>query len=351
LFDSLITSQEHERRRRQSLAASFILQTSITVLAVTITIAIPSAIKDISYAHMTLVAPPIEQPEPYKPPRPKVKLIPVETPKIQEVAKVDFPKIIVPATIIKKVKVDDVAPVKVQPTKFDAPMLNTAAGAGPKLAKQVVATNFGSSATPTLPLNTPVAKVQTGGFGDPNGVKPNPNAPAKTRLGIAAVGSFDLPAGPGQGNGSGGANGKAGTVASAGFGNGIAVQTGGNGRGDGRGQIQTTGFSAAAPVAEVPQHRKTFEEIAATTPVSITSKPSPQYTDEARRLKVEGEVLVKVVFSASGEVRVLNVVRGLGHGLDESAIKAAQNVRFNPALRNGQPVDSTATLHIVFQLS
>lgn len=324
----------------------------MTVLVVTLTIAIPSAIKDLSYAHVTLVAPPLEQPKPYEPPKPKVKLTPVETPKIQEVAKVDFPKIIVPATIIRKVKVEDVTPVKVTPTKFDAPMINTAAGAGPKLAKQVVATNFGSSATPTLPLNTPVAKVQTGGFGDPNGVTPNPNAPPNSgRLKVAAVGSFDLPAGPGQGNGSGGANGKVGTVASAGFGNGIAVQTGGGGRGDGRGQIQSTGFGSAAPVADAPQHKRTFEEIAATTPVSITSKPSPQYTDEARRLKVEGEVLVKVVFTASGEVRVLNVVRGLGHGLDESAIKAAQNVRFNPALRNGQPVDSTATLHIVFQLS
>ena len=322
----------------------------MTVLAVTISIAIPSAMHELNYSHMTLVAPPIEQPEPYKPPKPKVKLIPVETPKIQEVAKVDFPKIIVPATVIKKLKVDEVAPVKVTPTKFDAPLPNTA-GAGPKLAKQVVATNFGSSATPTLPLNTPVNKVQTGGFGDPNGVKPNPNAPDKTRLGIAAVGSFDLPAGPGQGNGTGGANGKVGTVASAGFGNGVAIQTGGNGRGDGVGRVQNTAFGAAAPVQEAPQHKKTFEEIAAMTPVSITSKPSPQYTDEARRLKVEGEVLVKVVFTASGEVRVLNVVRGLGHGLDESAIKAAQNVRFNPALRNGQPVDSTATLHIVFQLS
>jgi len=220
---------------------------------------------------------------------------------------------------------------------------------------KVIQTNVfstGSSAPQTT--DRPAEKVQTGGFGDPNGVKPNPNAPP-SRLSIAAGGSgFDLPEGPGQGNGTGGAKGKVGTIASAGFGNGVAVQ-GGGGRGGNAGQgvarVQGTAFGNAMPAPEAVPHKKTFEEIAATTPVSITSKPSPQYTEEARRLKVEGEVLVKVVFTATGEVRVLNVIRGLGHGLDESAVKAAQNVRFNPALRNGQPVDSTATLHIVFQLS
>jgi TonB family protein len=330
------------------------LQTALTILVVTISIAIPSAIHEMNYSHMTLVAPPLEQPEPYKPPKvARVKVMPIETPKTPEIAKVNFPKIIVPASVLRKLKVEEVAPVKVAPVaKFDSAILN--APAGPKLAKQVVATNFGgSSAVPTLPANTPAKQVQTGGFGDPNGVKPNPNAPP-SRLGIAAVGSFDLPSGPGQGNGTGGARGKVGTVASAGFGNGTAVQ-GGGGRGGSAGQgvarVENTAFGNAVPVQDVPQRRKSFEEIAATTPVSITSKPSPQYTEEARRLHVEGEVLVQVVFSASGEVRVLHVVRGLGHGLDESAIQAARNVRFNPAQRNGQPVDSTATLHIVFQLS
>ncbi len=296
--------------------------------------------------HVTLLAPPIVQPEPYKASKPKVKIAPIETPKI-EVAKVDFPKIVVPETILRKPKLEDVAPVKVAPTKFDAPI--TSASALPKLAKQVVATNFGSSAAPTLPTNTPARAVQTGGFGDPNGVKPNPNSPSG-RLAMANVGGFELPAGPGQGNGTGGAEGRAGTVVSAGFGNGAAIQNGAGGRG-GEGHVQTTAFGNAVPAQPVPERKRSFEEIAATTPVSVTFKPNPQYTEEARRLKVEGEVLVKVVFSATGEVKVLSVVRGLGHGLDESAIKAAQNVRFNPALRNGQPVDATATLHIVFQLS
>jgi len=66
---------------------------------------------------------------------------------------------------------------------------------------------------------------------------------------------------------------------------------------------------------------------------------------------LEGEILLRVLFTAAGEVRVLDVVRGLGHGLDETAARAAQQIKFRPAQRDGQPVDSTATVHIVFQLA
>lgn len=68
-------------------------------------------------------------------------------------------------------------------------------------------------------------------------------------------------------------------------------------------------------------------------------------------MKLEGEVLLEVVFSASGHIEVKRVVRGLGHGLDEAAIRAAEQIKFKPATRGGAPVDSTATLHIVFQLA
>lgn len=88
-----------------------------------------------------------------------------------------------------------------------------------------------------------------------------------------------------------------------------------------------------------------------TIPVEILDKPRPAYTDEARRLKIQGEVLLEVAFAASGELRVLRVIRGLGHGLDETAAAAARQIRFRPALNNGAPVDSTAVVHIVFQLA
>jgi TonB family protein len=89
----------------------------------------------------------------------------------------------------------------------------------------------------------------------------------------------------------------------------------------------------------------------ATTAVEITYKPQPVYTDEARNLKLEGEVLLEVMFNANGTLHVNRVVRGLGHGLDEAAISAANKMRFKPALRIGQPIDSTAVVHVVFQLA
>jgi TonB family protein len=85
--------------------------------------------------------------------------------------------------------------------------------------------------------------------------------------------------------------------------------------------------------------------------VEITYKPQPAYSDEARSLKLEGEVLLEVMFTANGTLHVNRVVRGLGHGLDEAAMAAANKMRFKPALRNGQPVDSTAVVHVVFQMA
>jgi TonB family protein len=86
-------------------------------------------------------------------------------------------------------------------------------------------------------------------------------------------------------------------------------------------------------------------------PVEITYKPRPVYTDEGRQLKIEGEVLLDVVFSATGEIHIVKVMRGLGHGLDESAIHAAEKIQFKPALKDGRPADFEAVLHIEFQLA
>jgi TonB family protein len=87
------------------------------------------------------------------------------------------------------------------------------------------------------------------------------------------------------------------------------------------------------------------------SPAEILSKPRPAYTDEARRLQIEGEVLLEVLFGASGEAQVLRMLRGLGHGLDENAIAAARAIHFRPAKRDGLDVDSSAVVHIVFRLA
>jgi TonB family protein len=216
----------------------------------------------------------------------------------------------------------------------------------PMVPRQPVRTNVfssGSSATPTIARSP--QQVQTGGFGDPNGV---PAQPSNGRpVTIAQAGSFDLPSGPGYGNGSGGAHGVRGVVASVGFGSGIA--TGAVVPASPGGSVQQSGFGDAKPVQS---HPKLVESAASKiVPAEILSKPAPSYTEEAKALRIEGEVLLEVVFEASGQIRVLRVLRGLGHGLDENAIRAAEQIRFKPALRDGQPADSTAVLHIIFQLA
>ncbi len=85
-------------------------------------------------------------------------------------------------------------------------------------------------------------------------------------------------------------------------------------------------------------------------PVEIVFKPRPMYTPEARRLRVEGEVLIEVVFTASGSLHINRVVKELGYGLDDAALAAAQRIRFHPARRDGQPYDCAALVHIVFEL-
>ena len=224
-------------------------------------------------------------------------------------------------------------------------------GPKPAIPRELVKTNVfstGSSATPTIAAAP--SNVQTGGFGDPNGI------PAKDGHGkpvnIASLGSFDLPSGPGYGNGTGGAKGVRGVVASSGFGNGVATGDGSGRINATRGNVQAGGFSDAQTAIATATPVKAAQPVAAPLiPAEIISKPTPLYTEEARKMRIQGEVLLRVVFEADGRIQVLGVVRGLGYGLDDEAVRAAEQIRFKPALRNGQPADSTAVLHIVFQLA
>lgn len=107
------------------------------------------------------------------------------------------------------------------------------------------------------------------------------------------------------------------------------------------------GDSAPAPTMQKPAAAPQRVDV----PLEVLSKPNPAYTAEAREMRVEGEVSLEVEFCAAGNVRVLSVVRGLGHGLDEEAIRAAQRIRFKPAQSAGRSVDFKTTVHISFRLS
>jgi TonB family C-terminal domain len=70
----------------------------------------------------------------------------------------------------------------------------------------------------------------------------------------------------------------------------------------------------------------------------ITRKPSPDFTEEARRNGTGGKVVIQLVLAANGEVKNIRTVSGLPDGLTEQAIKAAHRIKFRPAIKNDCPV-------------
>jgi TonB family protein len=338
-----LTLIDDKRRDKSTFGLSLILHFGAVIFAVLVPLLFPEmiAIPKHHYEVISLVKPHREATR-MKPP--KVKMPP---PKLV-VSKFDLPKLVAPKTERAP------APPAIRDAHFDLPKaLPPPQNTMPRLVPSVhTGVLTGSSAPATV--KAPVAKVQTGGFGDPNGLPPSEHANPNGRLVAARLGSFDLPPGPGYGNGAGGAKGIRGTVASAGFGNSIAGPgTGGGQSGSprGGGVVRSTGFAEAQAQAPEAPRPRTASVGPATKPAEITYKPNPVYTEEARQLRIEGDVLLDVIFGANGQIRVLRVVRGLGHGLDEAAVRSAQQIRFKPAMREGQPLDSEATLHVRFQLA
>ena len=330
----------------RTFATSYGLLTGLILLLILVGIMTSDTlIPSVSYHVTELIPRPSLRPEAL----PKPKPLPVHAKLLPREPVFQAPKLIVPHEIrAPKPQPQEIEPPKVAMNNFAPAVLKPTSGARPVLIH--TGEFAGSSVTPTV--NAPIEKVQTGGFGDPNGLKPSANSKPNGKLIASAAGSFDMPVGPGQGNGSGGAKGIKGTVASADFGSGVATAGQGDGRRSGRGNtgVQSSGFGSQQ-IAQNTPHIQRVDSGPPTTSVEITYKPNPAYTDEARNLKLEGEVLLEVEFLASGQLHVTRVVRGMGHGLDETAVAAANKMRFKPAMRNGQAMDSTAIVHVVFQLA
>ena len=330
----------------RTFAASYGIVAGLILFLISFGIIMPDTLLITANYHVTELIPrPALRPEP----PPKAKPLPVHAKLLPAVPVFAAPKLIVPHEIrAPKPQPQEIEPPKVAMNNFAPAVLKQTSGARPVL---IHTGDFqGSSVAPTV--NAPIAKVQTGGFGDPNGLKPSANSKPNGKLIASAAGSFDMPVGPGQGNGTGGAKGIKGTVASADFGSGVATAGRGDGRSSGRGNtgVQTSGFGLQE-IAQNTPHIQRVDSGPPATLVEITYKPNPVYTNEARSLKLEGEVLLEVEFAANGQLHVNRVVQGLGHGLDEAAIAAANKMRFKPASRNGQAMDSTAIVHVVFQLA
>ncbi len=255
-----------------------------------------------------LVAPRL--PPPPAPPRP-----------VREVARAEVPKLLPVAPIVAKL---------VEPAP--APLVPAAAPERP-IEKPVIQRPPETGLfdrTNVARTSQAAAVVTTGGFGS------TAASPRDAAIGAVKTGGFGSTAASPRDAATG------------------AVKTGGFGseapapRRVANGEVQTAGFDQRASAPAQPS-------VAATKPidrpVEIVFKPTPEYTDEARSARIEGTVSLELEFTAAGEVRVLRVVRGLGHGLDEAAQRAALRMRFKPAQSDGRPVDSRATVHITFRLS
>lgn len=324
---------------------SLILQIAIVSFFVALPIFFPERLKAVLNEQVVPLAMPVTE-VPVAPPPPPVVKAKVEPPKPAPVEEIKLnpkqPHIFVQQKVLKpeikklEVKAPELAPAPVIESKI------VEQSNQPKRPREEVkmAMDTGSAATPTTKLAP--KDVQTGGFGDPNGLpgKGNPNKTAN----VNPAGLQALPGGPGYGNGTGGDKGARGVVQSSGFGNGTAVQESGGPKH----AVATSGF-ANQTVAEAPKQKAVVDS--GTVPVDITEKPRPVYTEEGRNLKLEGDVALDVVFLANGTVQVTKVVSGLGHGLDEAAMRAAQQIKFKPAKRNNENVDFPARIRIQFRLA
>jgi TonB family protein len=340
------------------VGASAAVQVSILVFFILVPLLYPEGMKTALHFYTTtpLAAPPTEIPvAPPPPPPAKVKTPapkaevkppdPVEPPKLNPQQPHIFANLATPKVVQPKIEKPDVKPLEMKPV-FEDTKIDIKEN-GPKRPKEDVKVNnlnTGSAAPATV--KAPPDKVQTGGFGDPNGLpgKGDPNRPTN----VNRQGSPALPGGDGYGNGTGGKDGIRGTVASTGFGNGTANPPSGSGKP--QGTVATGGFGALDTSNDAPK-KKTGPSGPADTNPEILDKPKPEYTAEGRSLKIEGDVVIDLVFKANGTIEINKVVSGLGHGLDESAVRAAQQIKFKPAKLQNAPVDFPARVRIQFRLA
>ncbi len=154
--------------------------------------------------------------------------------------------------------------------------------------------------------------------------------------------STDPSSGPGTGNGIG--TGKGGGIG-PGEGGGLGPGRGGNiGGGDFNAGGGGPGGGGGGDYSRI------FTGKDVTTKARLISKPEPQYTEEARKNQITGTVVLKCVFSSSGQVTNIRTVSGLPNGLTERAIAAAKMIKFVPATKDGHQVSMWMQLEYNFNL-
>jgi TonB family protein len=149
--------------------------------------------------------------------------------------------------------------------------------------------------------------------------------------------------GPGSGNGIGSGNGGGvGPGNGGGYGPGNGGNTGGGDRREGGGGPGGGGGGT--------DYNRIFSGKDVTSKARILEKPEPQYTEAARKNQITGTVIIKAIFSSSGQVTNIVAVSKLPDGLTEKAIAAARQIRFVPATKDGRPVSMYMQLEYNFNL-
>ncbi len=127
-----------------------------------------------------------------------------------------------------------------------------------------------------------------------------------------------------------------------GVGGGIGTGQGrgvGEGRGPGVGPGEGGGFGGGV-----------FKVGGGVTPPTVIQRIEPQYSEEARKARYQGTVVLEAIVRRDGTCDILRIVRSLGFGLDENAIQALKQWRFRPGMRNGVPVDVALNIEVNFNL-
>lgn len=149
-----------------------------------------------------------------------------------------------------------------------------------------------------------------------------------------------------NGTGTGGGQGS-GTGTGQGSGRGTGTGSGdGSGSGSGLGSGNGSGTGSGGDGAPPPPP---VRPAGVTSALKILSKPRPGYTDAARQNNIQGTVILRVTFLASGQIGGISAVKGLPNGLTEQAIAAARRINFEPQKRDG--VGQSVTKQIEYSFS
>jgi len=139
-------------------------------------------------------------------------------------------------------------------------------------------------------------------------------------------------------------------ISSPNFGNplaGLGVPSAGNGKGFGIGTGNGPGFGPGSNGGFGGAVYKIGGGVSAPVPIF---KPEPEYSEEARKAKWQGAVLLEIVVDENGVPQNIKVLRSLGLGLDQKAIEAVQKWRFKPGLKDGKAVPVSANIEVNFRL-